>query len=228
LITETGEFFTVTYDTSYGEYNLNVGTMTIVGTVGSPDGEQLSGGQETSVLYFNACDNPYLILCGPATSQSVGGTIASNGLLTLDGDQYSTDPQYNKPSGFAVIAGNYFGSLYGGYAPDTYNVTTGGGNLSISSTGALTELDADDACGATGQIKIIDPRFNAYDIVNLTYNGDPSCDPNLIGATGHGVVVTYPGGSNPSNDQMLLIVVVWTDMSGNILGNSDFTETVTQ
>jgi hypothetical protein len=86
----------------------------------------------------------------PQTSITVTSTATSSLGLSL-GTQTSSlqfDPLYNVPSSLTAIAG-------------TWNGPTGN-TLTIGSTGAFSAIDATTGCVLSGQVSIIDTRYNAY------------------------------------------------------------------
>lgn len=158
LVTEDGRFFGSSVNLANNCVVLNYGSVTANGSAftGTSTGAIATvsvGAPLPSCTLPDGAPYATTSLSGtfvPQTSLTVTSTSTTSLGLAL-GTQTSTlqfDPLYNVPSSLTAIAG-------------TWNGPTGN-TLAISSTGALSVTDAATGCVLSGQVTIIDARYNAY------------------------------------------------------------------
>jgi hypothetical protein len=133
------------------------------------------------------CGHNYICVPDSSGSTGVGGTVSQRSTLTLNGIVGTYNNLYNQPSSLAAIAGNW--SITG------LVVYTAAGTLNISSSGVIFDQDPQTQCTINGQVSLINPNYNAYNL-NVTYSncigvvsaalGSPT-DAFLDGATGSGI-----------------------------------------
>jgi hypothetical protein len=166
LTTESGEFF---YTESVDESGawMYTGSFTATGNI-------ITGVQQQA---FNDPGCMGIDVCGIGQSSSVTGVISQYNTLTINSYDWVYNDLYNNPSSLDLIAGNYTGLCA------TYECT---GITNISSTGVITDQDPGLDCMITGQVNIIDSRYNAYD-VNLTYSG-ADCQSLIEGIQAGGIM----------------------------------------
>jgi hypothetical protein len=194
LVTETGEYFSTDPEMYAGTW-LYIGNLTVTGNA-------VTGTQNTGFLRAGSCDN---VVCWQDENQStVTGTIDQRDMLTLlpvnpygeYNGSWTFDDLYNQPSSLAAITGNYTGSS-----------GIGLGNLTIDSSGSITSANG---C-ATGQVSLIDPAYNAYD-VTITYSTTVSCPGGAeSGLTAKGIASLDPNVAPTVLEMMLL----WTNAAGD-------------
>jgi hypothetical protein len=203
VTTESGEFFSTVQEPNDGT-SIYVGNLTVTGNV-------VSGTQNAAFFRNGTCDD---VICFGSATSSVSGTIAQRSTLALESNYWTYDSEYNYPSSFAAIAGTYIASVGSGGIGE-------GTSISIDSSGVIT-----GSCLVAGQVTLINPNYNAYDIA-ITYSSDAACgDPvtGELGATAKGIA-TIDFAANP---QVLEIVMAWTTTTnasnpaaspGTVIGN---------
>jgi len=213
VTTETGEFFSTVPDQGAGTW-LYTGNLSVTGDV-------VTGTGQTAFIHPDTCDFP---ICFFEGSPTVSGTVSQRSSLALNGisssgpssgsSSWSYNDLYNQPSSLAAIAGNWIGSVS---ANDTDNAI-----LNISSTGVVYEQDAFSSCIVTGQVSLINPAYNAYDVA-LTYSDN--CQGNFSGLTGKGIASL----NTSVTPTLLEMVVTWSNSNNpGVLGISLFEETTYQ
>lgn len=143
LVTETGETFEATgadapdSTVSFGGVAAtSSGFSGQVSTVTAPDAQ--------------ACPTPF---CAPTETDAVAGDVGAG--LTLNGAPMAASALYEQASSLNAVAGTW-SSAYGQITIDGAGIVTG-----LESGG---RFGPQGNCVISGQVSLIDPKFNAYDI----------------------------------------------------------------
>src|SRR5438309_1981557 len=145
--TTAGVYFVGQFKTDGNAINANVDAITLPFSIYPDRGTTGTGTLGGHIIERTSIDGGVSITTDPA---AIGGGRVWANALTL-----TFNPQYNRASALATIAGNYGpGSLA----------------LTISSNGALFAQDASTGCVINGTVATIDTRFNMYAVDLSTMN----------------------------------------------------------
>jgi hypothetical protein len=188
LVTETGEMFATEFPTEpyYASGNLTFGAPGAVIAVTGSNGE-------AGAAVPLQCPTG---VCGAGPFVFNGGTLDPEATFTLSATEsggttntytFAYSNAYNTPSSLAAITGTW------------------GGNLSIDANGGvkwpITRGGPNVYCTATGQVSLINPIYNAYDMtLNFTNcGGEDGFWTGFSGTTGKGIltIVAGTGGASP-------------------------------
>jgi hypothetical protein len=104
---------------------------------------------------------------------------------------------YNRDASLATIAGNYDDS---------------GDVLNITSSGVLFEQDATDGCVLNGQVTVVNPAYNAYEVQFSVSN----CNANLAELNGTSWAGIAALDNTVSPEELVFAVVGDVTVSGNV------------
>ena len=158
-------------------------------------GTATSDGNDVTINYTYVAPFGFTLLDGSTSADCTAtGTIQERQSLSADiscdtsnGGSFDTtvsltyDALYELGSSLTTIAGNYddFGQVF-----------------SISSDGTIFEQDVTTGCIVSGQVTVIDPQYNAYE-VSLSFTGCLGINAILNGATFTGLGI-YDDTVNPN------------------------------
>lgn len=147
LVPETGE-------QGFGIGSVNGSNISLSYTYVAPFGFTLADGSASATCSASGTiqERQSIALTTNCTT-ALGEMLSASVALTYD-------PLYDQDSSLALIAGNY---------------DDAGAVLNVNADGVVFEQDPETGCVLNGQISVIDPQFNAYDI-SVTYD---SCDTDL-------------------------------------------------
>jgi serine protease len=145
-------------------------------------GLAVSTGNQIRVDYTAADDGKVLgtgVLAGEIAERvKITGEVVftnTNGNTSVPSKgEFLFDDLYNKPSSLPLVAGKWAGSS--------------GESYEIDSAGKMTFSDAQSGCKGNGQIRLINPAFNMYDL-RFTISGCSSQFGFFTGATINGLAV---------------------------------------
>lgn len=146
LSTESGRVHWVSAETGeqgFGTGSVDGSAVTFNYTYVAPLGASLSDGSSSAncVATGTIQERQSLTVTTNCTTDS-GGSFSNSASMAYDS-------LYDRDSSLAIIAGNY----------DDAGLT-----FNIAGNGVIFEQDPDTACVLNGQVTIIDPQFNAYDM----------------------------------------------------------------
>jgi hypothetical protein len=160
VIPETGE-------QGFGSGTVNGSNVTIDYTYVAPLGFTLADGSTSaSCTATGTIQERQSLSVSTSCTTSLGGTFTNTGSLAYD-DLYERD------SSLAVIAGNW----------DDFGVV-----LTVSGNGEIFEQDPFTGCVVNGQVSIIDPQYNAYEVV-ITYSNCTGNFAIINGSTFSGLAI---------------------------------------
>jgi hypothetical protein len=175
LVTGDGRFFY--QSSSFGGVTpdtINTGQLSVAGNT-------LTGTQD-SAEYYGHGQGYGINISGEFTTAPVSGSVTQNATISFAGNTWTYDTRglYNEPSSQTAVAGMWSSG---------FSTADGGGNdvAIVNAAGALFESasTALNDCTVNGNVSVIDPAHNAYEI-GITYSGTDCVEP-ILGATGAGL-----------------------------------------
>jgi hypothetical protein len=203
LTTETGEMFYLGLPVGTGD----AGFLEAIGQL-SVDGNVVTGDAPQSVAVFSVHQCPWDV-CAVNNQDSFGplsGTVGTRSTMILNGILWSYSPLYSQPSSLPAIAGSWSG---GGYE---FGGQSSAAIFSIDASGAIqdTDPDAGSTCVINGQVSLIDPAYNAYDITMTYSNCTDDFDMQANGLAGKGIGYI----DNSAASSVLKMVILFANPNG--------------
>jgi hypothetical protein len=182
IVSETGQFFAFSKNTTNGCAGIALGSLSV-------NGANVSGTENATIVRYSTISgvNTSCIYADGTTSATgtITGQIASRASLTLtatgmtsqgnalpsETTTFSFSNLYLNSSSFAAIAGNY---------------NDLGATMTVDANGAIFEQDT-NGCVLSGQVSIINASYNAYS-VQLTFANCTGSEIALNGVTASGLV----------------------------------------
>jgi hypothetical protein len=161
-------FVSVTNEFYFAAVNQNNGCATVGFGQGSVSGSTISASEVGAVVRFSNIPGINVNCAFPdgstTASASITGTVSTGQTLVITGSgmtaggtalpsntvTYVYDSLSNVPPSFATVAGNY--------------TTVDGSTLSISNSGAISELNITTGCTMSGQLTIQSGSYNIYNV----------------------------------------------------------------
>ncbi|HTD74132.1 MAG TPA: hypothetical protein VK652_11440 [Steroidobacteraceae bacterium] len=181
IVSETGQYFAYSKDTTTGCAGLEFGQLSVSGANATGTGNSamvrystMPGGA-TNCVYPDGSTSATGTLAGQVAARAslmvtATGTT-SLGSALIETTNYTFSSLYLNPSSLAAIAGNY---------------NDGGLNMTLDANGAVFE-QGPNGCVMSGQVSIINASYNAYGI-QLTFANCTGTSAGLNGVVASGLL----------------------------------------
>ena len=182
IVSETGQYFAYSKNTTNGCAGLGFGQLSV-------NGSNVSGNEDAAIVrYSTAVGGATNCIYPDGTTSATGtitgtvsqrasltltatGTTSAGGALPAETTTFTFSSLYVSSSSLATIAGNY---------------NDGGPTLNVNANGVIFEQDP-NGCVLNGQVSIINAAYNAYSI-QVTFENCTGTTASLNGVTASGLV----------------------------------------
>lgn len=207
LVTETGDLFFAGFNTTNDCATVGFGQVTVsdASVSGSTDDTIVlfsrNAGVNTTCTYPDGSTSGTSTLSGTVVQRSslaltVASTTSSGTALGSETHTWSYSSLYAEMPSLSTVAGNY---------------ADGTDTLTVSSDGTIFEQDPTTGCVVNGQVSIVNPTYNGYNL-SFTYSNCTGGAAVLNGVTATGLGY-YDDSVNPNQ----IVVGLHTTVNGQVI-----------